>query len=116
MVEVELLNGCPDHAVHHNMDLFGPDEDAYRPERWILTSEGGDELSAEKLKDMERNNDMVFGSGRYQCLGKNVALIELNKAIFELLGTLPSELTTSNIFTCELQIDSSLRWSILRRP
>ena len=34
---------------------------------------------------MERNNDLVFGYGKYQCLGKPVALLELNKVFVELL-------------------------------
>lgn len=34
---------------------------------------------------MERNNELVFGYGRFQCLGKNVAFIELNKIFVELL-------------------------------
>jgi cytochrome P450 len=67
------------------MSMFGIDADAFRPERWILTSAGGDEPSLEKLQKMERNNDLIFGSGRHQCLGKSVAMIELNKVFVELL-------------------------------
>jgi cytochrome P450 len=36
---------------------------------------------------MERNNELIFGYGRFQCLGKNVAFIELNKIFVELLRT-----------------------------
>ncbi|RMZ78725.1 hypothetical protein DV737_g3781, partial [Chaetothyriales sp. CBS 132003] len=70
--------------VHHSPALFGPDEYAYRPDRWILHSDGGDEASAEKIKAMEQNNELIFGYGKYQCLGKPVAMIELNKVILEL--------------------------------
>lgn len=73
------------HAVHHSPTLFGPDENAFRPERWILTENGGDEPSAEKLKAIEQNNELIFGYGKYQCLGKSVAQIELNKIYVELL-------------------------------
>ncbi|EXJ76980.1 hypothetical protein A1O3_10137 [Capronia epimyces CBS 606.96] len=72
-------------AVHHSPALFGPDEEAFRPERWILTQDGGDEPSAEKLKLMEQNNELIFGYGKYLCLGKSVAMIELNKVYVELL-------------------------------
>jgi cytochrome P450 len=34
---------------------------------------------------MERNNELIFGYGKYQCLGKSVAMIELNKVLVELL-------------------------------
>lgn len=87
-IEYKLPYACADCDVNRNPELFGPDEAAYRPERWILTSNGGDESSPEKLKAIERNNDLIFGSGRFQCLGKNVAAIEMNKVIFELFGML----------------------------
>jgi hypothetical protein len=32
---------------------------------------------------MEKTNDLVFAHGRYQCLGKNVAMIELRKVFVE---------------------------------
>lgn len=46
---------------------------------------GGDCESAEKLQYMERNNELIFGHGRFQCLGKSIAFIELNKIFVELL-------------------------------
>ena len=67
------------------MLLFGPDEYIFRPERWIHTSQGGDEPSDAKLYEMERNNELLFGYGKYQCLGKSIALMELNKIFVELL-------------------------------
>ncbi|KIX06450.1 uncharacterized protein Z518_04426 [Rhinocladiella mackenziei CBS 650.93] len=73
------------NAMHHSALLFGPDEYSFRPERWIHVSEGGDEPSREKLARMERNNDLLFGYGKYQCLGKAVAFMELNKIFVELL-------------------------------
>ena len=56
-------------AIHRNASLFGPDEECFRPERWLFTSEGGDETSADKLKAMQDNNELIFGYGKYQCLG-----------------------------------------------
>jgi cytochrome P450 len=72
-------------AVHWSPGLYGPDENVYRPERWLLVAEGGDESDPEKLRIMERNNELIFGSGRYQCLGKTVASVELNKVVAELV-------------------------------
>lgn len=34
---------------------------------------------------MERSNDLIFGHGKYMCLGKSVAMVELNKVFVELL-------------------------------
>ena len=65
--------------------LFGPDEDCFRPERWLLSADGGDCSSPDKLREMEQNNEVIFGYGRFKCLGQAVALIELNKIFVELL-------------------------------
>ncbi|KAF2165281.1 hypothetical protein M409DRAFT_67515 [Zasmidium cellare ATCC 36951] len=72
-------------AVHHSPALFGPDEEAFRPERWLTPAQGGDEPSVEKIRAMEKNNELLFGYGKYQCLGKSVAAIELNKVVFEMM-------------------------------
>ncbi|CZT21896.1 related to pisatin demethylase (cytochrome P450) [Ramularia collo-cygni] len=72
-------------GVHRNKDLFGPDEDSYRPERWLLLSQGGDEESSDKIQQMEKNNELIFGYGRFKCLGMNVNAKEMNKVIVELV-------------------------------
>lgn len=82
-------------AVHRSPALFGPDEEAFRPERWILSSEGGDEPSADKIKAMEDNNELIFGYGKYQCLGRSVAFVELNKVIFELVRRFQMDLVNT---------------------
>ena len=35
------------------------------------------------MKEREATLELVFGYGRWQCLGRNVALIELNKIFVE---------------------------------
>ncbi|KIW95974.1 uncharacterized protein Z519_03040 [Cladophialophora bantiana CBS 173.52] len=107
-------------AVHHSAALFGPDEYAFRPERWILTKDGGDEPSVEKLKAMEQNNELIFGYGKYQCLGKSVALIELNKIYVELLRRFqfslmdPLDVWKTKCFGIHLQKDMWV--TVKRRP
>lgn len=59
-------------------DVWGGDADQFRPERWLDPS-----VDPEKLKDMETVGDMVFGGGRWRCLGRNIALMEIRKVIFE---------------------------------
>lgn len=63
-------------AMHHDKALYGDDAQSFRPERWF-------EKDAEKLAAMTRTNDLIFGDGKWQCLGKPVAMIELGKIIFE---------------------------------
>ncbi len=63
-------------GVHHNKKTYGDDADYFRPERW-LDAEG------EELHLMNRSVEVVFGSGRYGCLGKSVAWIELDKVFVQ---------------------------------
>lgn len=61
-----------------NEEVWGPDAKLFRPERWL---EGTLNERLRKEQDVE----MCFGYGKYQCLGKNIANIELNKIYVELL-------------------------------
>ncbi|KAK4095721.1 cytochrome P450 [Parathielavia hyrcaniae] len=65
------------YAVLMNKDVYGQDADEFRPERWLL------EKNEEKLAVMHRTHDLIFGYGRYQCLGKPIALMEIHKTVFE---------------------------------
>lgn len=56
--------------------IFGQDAQVFRPERYL-------ECDQEKKHEMIRTVDLTFGYGRWMCAGKTLALIELNKIIFE---------------------------------
>ena len=72
------LIGYSAWSMHrNNTSLYGPDAYIFRPERWLVED-------ADKLTKMTKTNDMVFGYGRWVCLGRNIALIEVHKAVFEL--------------------------------
>ncbi|KAF2007088.1 cytochrome P450 [Amniculicola lignicola CBS 123094] len=66
-------------------EIYGEDVEVFRPERWI-------EVDAERLLRMEQTLDLIFGHGRWGCLGKTVAYIELNKIFVELLRHFDFEL------------------------
>ena len=66
-------------GMNRRKDIFGEDVDLFRPERW-LPVEKGDE---ERIETMRRTTELIWGHGRYQCLGKNIAWMEYNKAVFE---------------------------------
>ncbi|KAE8453907.1 hypothetical protein EG329_007683 [Mollisiaceae sp. DMI_Dod_QoI] len=70
--------GSSSYGIHHSKKIFGDDADLFRPERW-LDSEG------EQLARMTSTVDLIFHYGKYQCLGKPVAMMELNKIYVELL-------------------------------
>ena len=66
----------------NNRTLYGKDANVFRPERWLLDESIPEER--ERLARMTKTNDMIFGYGRWLCLGRNIALIEIHKCIFEL--------------------------------
>lgn len=76
-------------AIGHNLlpmmrdhELWGTDAAIFRPERWLEQQDNN-----EKRVGMERLVDLVFGYGRFGCAGKPLALMELNKVIFEVSGS-----------------------------
>ena len=69
------------YAMLRRPDIFGEDAEMFRPERWL----DQDASNAGKLSEMERTMDLYFGVGRYMCLGKGIAMMELNKVLVELL-------------------------------
>ncbi|OLN85878.1 Pisatin demethylase 19 [Colletotrichum chlorophyti] len=71
-------------AMFRRQDIWGADAGEFRPERWLVADAGG-ETAEGKLREMEATIDMMFAYGRFQCLGRPLALIELNKVLFELL-------------------------------
>lgn len=76
--------GCSAWLIHRNPDVFGPDVDTYRPERW-LPQEGKDPADEERrIKEM---NGMMFqfGAGSRTCIGKNISLLEIYKVVPSLL-------------------------------
>lgn len=68
--------GYSAYAMHRNEKIYGKDANAFRPERWF-------ESDPAKLATMVQTNDLIFGHGKFQCLGKAVAQIEIGKTVFE---------------------------------
>jgi cytochrome P450 len=68
--------GKNDWGIQRDASVFGEDSMVFRPERWL-------EAHGEELEKMERSLGLVWGYGKYSCLGKNIALMELNKCYFE---------------------------------
>jgi cytochrome P450 len=68
--------GKNDWSIQRDTKVFGEDSMVFRPERWL-------EAQGEDLEKMERSLGLLWGYGKYACLGKNIALMELNKCYFE---------------------------------
>jgi len=67
-------------GVHRRKDIFGDDADQFRPERWLIED---NDANRGRLDTMTRTTEMIFGYGKYQCLGKPVAWMEISKVVFE---------------------------------
>ncbi|KAI0126728.1 cytochrome P450 [Xylariales sp. AK1849] len=65
-------------GLMRSKSIWGTDADVFRPERWL-------EAGEEQAKIMNAVVDLDFGYGKYQCLGKPIAMMELNKIFVELL-------------------------------
>ncbi|KAF3021124.1 hypothetical protein E8E14_013600 [Neopestalotiopsis sp. 37M] len=70
-------------VLHRDKDIFGEDADVYRPERWLEDEE--------MAKKMDRFM-FQFGGGAHVCIGRNLALLEINKVIPRLLRDFNFEL------------------------
>lgn len=57
-------------------DIWGNDADVFRPERWL-------EADDDRERIMNGVVDLAFGYGKYSCLGKPIAMMELNKIFVE---------------------------------
>ncbi|OAL19458.1 hypothetical protein AYO22_09620 [Fonsecaea multimorphosa] len=68
--------GLSQHTMMRRRDLFGPDAAVFRPERWL-------EADPDTAKAYERVWELSFAEGRFSCLGKGIALMELNKVFVE---------------------------------
>lgn len=58
-------------------EIWGGDGGVFRPERWL-------EMDEQERKERETVVELAFGSGRFRCLGRRLAGVEVGKAVAEL--------------------------------
>ncbi|EGE04287.1 benzoate 4-monooxygenase cytochrome P450 [Trichophyton equinum CBS 127.97] len=75
--------GMSSWVTHHHEQTFGADCDKWRPERWLC--------EPEQAKYMEKCL-LTFGAGHRNCIGKNIALLEIYKIVPTLLRRFHFEL------------------------
>jgi len=73
------------NSLGRRTDLWGEDADLFRPERWIEAAADETGGQGQRFRNMANMVDLVFGSGRFQCLGKLLAYMEVTKTLVELL-------------------------------
>ncbi|KAI1772662.1 cytochrome P450 [Hypoxylon cercidicola] len=83
-------------VVHRDPEVFGPDPDAWRPERWL-------EGDKEHIKRMDASL-LTFGAGHRTCLGKHISYLEIFKLVPTLLQAYDIEL-----------VDEGRAWTVQNR-
>jgi cytochrome P450 len=78
--------GINPYVAHQNGDVFGPDAEAFRPERWLKSET--DEATRAKME----HYFLAWGLGARTCLGRNVALMEMQKLLPQLLRNFEFEM------------------------
>jgi cytochrome P450 len=68
-------------GMQRDKDIYGVDPEIFRPERWLLRDSS--EAEKRRVDRMTETVTLVFGYGRFGCLGRGVATMELNKGIIE---------------------------------
>lgn len=89
-------------AIHREKSIYGEDADYFRPERWLEATGndaspnhdqnhdvGNNIHGASKQSESERVAEMrrcffMFGHGARACLGRNIAMMQIVKLVFEL--------------------------------
>jgi cytochrome P450 len=68
-------------GMQRDKEIYGIDPEVFRPERWLLRD--ASETEIKRVERMTETVTLVFGYGRFGCLGRGVATMELNKGIIE---------------------------------
>ncbi|RYC63368.1 hypothetical protein CHU98_g2874 [Xylaria longipes] len=89
-------------GLMRSREIWGPDADVFRPERWL-------EANVDQAKRMNTVVDLDFGFGKYQCLGKPIAMMELNKIFVELLRRYDFTIVNPQI---PIKVRSAIFWVV----
>lgn len=61
-------------VLHRDRAVFGDDADEFRPERWF-----------ERDAKLMSSHMYQFGGGNHLCIGRNLALFEMNKVLIQIM-------------------------------
>ncbi|KIX00582.1 uncharacterized protein Z518_09647 [Rhinocladiella mackenziei CBS 650.93] len=76
--------GSPAGAINQDIRVFGDDAEVYKPERWM---QGNESLETfQQRRNLMERTELSFGQGSRTCIGKNIAILEMFKAVATLMG------------------------------
>ena len=101
--------GINSWVAHRNRSVFGSDANLFRPERWLEEKESFSERDAYFLSvsfnNLSREKGepsltlLQFGQGSRTCIGKNISLLEVSKAIPQVVRHMDIELENQKEWT-----------------
>lgn len=110
-------------VAHRDPQVFGPDPNVFRPERWDPKTNDQEKLKQmeayyskvtplcrERLSILTPPSSVPFGAGTRTCIGKNISLLEISKVIPQLLRRYDFELARPG-----QPIDSLNYWFVKQR-
>lgn len=71
--------GLNPSVMGFDRNVYGPDADTFRPERWLQRYSEGYEEFADRLRKMDELNTFMWGGGNRKCLGRFLAMTSLYK-------------------------------------
>ncbi|EEU41315.1 uncharacterized protein NECHADRAFT_46257 [Fusarium vanettenii 77-13-4] len=74
--------GVNAYALYHNQDVFGKNASSFQPERWLESESEGIRIAG----------SFAFGAGPRSCIGKNISILEMSKAIPQIVQHFDIEL------------------------
>ncbi|KAK7739788.1 hypothetical protein SLS62_011230 [Diatrype stigma] len=100
------------YVVQRDPALWGPDPEAYRPERWLEDDTHG--ASASELEA----GMFMFGTGPRVCLGKDIAMLELSKLLPEIIRNFDLKLLDVGHYVVAggVAFNQDLRVVLTKRP
>jgi benzoate 4-monooxygenase len=81
----------PAYTIHHSKEIWGPDADEFRPERW----------AKDKLTDRQKDAFVPFSYGPRMCVGRNVAEMEMALIVSTVFRNFEFELYQDHLETRE---------------
>ncbi|KAI0592856.1 cytochrome P450 [Biscogniauxia sp. FL1348] len=84
--------GINPYVLGRNKDVWGPDADEFRPERWLRGETESEDAFHERMKRYSAA-DLTFGGGSRVCLGRYIARMEIYKIVATLINHFEIRLT-----------------------